>query len=57
VNTPTVVAIYARVSLREQNPEVQLLALREYALQALIAEGHEMTKMPGIGPASALRRV
>ena len=28
---PTLVAIYARVSTGEQNPEAQLLALREYA--------------------------
>ncbi len=28
---PTLVAIYARVSTSEQNPEAQLLALREYA--------------------------
>ncbi|MCA1617520.1 MAG: recombinase family protein [Acidobacteria bacterium] len=27
----TLVAIYARVSTGEQNPEAQLLALREYA--------------------------
>jgi DNA invertase Pin-like site-specific DNA recombinase len=31
VSKPTVVAIYARVSTSEQNPEAQLLALREYA--------------------------
>lgn len=30
-NPPTQVAIYARVSTAEQNPEAQLLALREYA--------------------------
>jgi hypothetical protein len=30
VNKPTLVAIYARVSTGEQNPEAQLLALREY---------------------------
>ena len=28
---PTLVAIYARVSTGKQNPEAQLLALREYA--------------------------
>ena len=31
VKKSTVVAIYARVSTNEQNPEAQLLALREYA--------------------------
>jgi DNA invertase Pin-like site-specific DNA recombinase len=31
VTKPTLVAIYARVSTNEQNPEAQLLALREYA--------------------------
>jgi hypothetical protein len=31
VSKPTLVAIYARVSTSEQNPEAQLLALREYA--------------------------
>ena len=31
MSKPTVVAIYARVSTIEQNPEAQLLALREYA--------------------------
>jgi DNA invertase Pin-like site-specific DNA recombinase len=31
MSKPTVVAIYARVSTSEQNPEAQLLALREYA--------------------------
>lgn len=31
MSKPTLVAIYARVSLREQNPEAQVLALREYA--------------------------
>jgi DNA invertase Pin-like site-specific DNA recombinase len=31
VTKPTLVAIYARVSTGEQNPEAQLLALREYA--------------------------
>ncbi len=31
MSKPTLVAIYARVSMREQNPEAQLLALREYA--------------------------
>lgn len=31
MNKPTVVAIYARVSTGEQNPEAQLYALREYA--------------------------
>ena|SRR5450755_926978 len=30
MSKPTVVAIYARVSTSEQNPEAQLLALREY---------------------------
>jgi len=30
VSKPTLVAIYARVSTGEQNPEAQLLALREY---------------------------
>ena len=31
MSKPTLVAIYARVSTTEQNPESQLLALREYA--------------------------
>jgi DNA invertase Pin-like site-specific DNA recombinase len=31
MSKPTLVAIYARVSTSEQNPESQLLALREYA--------------------------
>lgn len=31
MSKPTLVAIYARVSTSEQNPEAQLLALREYA--------------------------
>ena len=31
MSKPTLVAIYARVSTSEQNPELQLLALREYA--------------------------
>jgi len=31
VSKPALVAIYARVSTSEQNPEAQLLALREYA--------------------------
>ena len=30
VSKPTLAAIYARVSTAEQNPEAQLLALREY---------------------------
>ena len=31
MDKPTLVAIYARVSTSEQNPEAQLLALREYS--------------------------
>jgi len=31
MSKPILVAIYARVSTSEQNPEAQLLALREYA--------------------------
>jgi DNA invertase Pin-like site-specific DNA recombinase len=33
MNKPTRVAIYARVSTADQNPEAQLVALREYASQ------------------------
>jgi DNA invertase Pin-like site-specific DNA recombinase len=48
MSKPAAVAIYARVSTSEQNPEAQLLAWREYAL-AVLANRQYIASILGFG--------
>ena len=53
---PTLVAIYARVSTGEQNPEAQLLALREYAARRGFTQDPPRYRLSPARPAASPAR-